>query len=147
MELGSGIGLCTLTVALGCIPSTVIATDCHSAVLNVLCENIHLNTNPDEQLHISSNDKCLLKKLIRNSSCEIRVEKLAWQDVNVNVCKSFNKIDYILAADVVYDEDLFEPLINTLTLFFVNCQVDKAIFACTVRNKLTLDKFLEKISK
>lgn len=45
LELGSGIGLTGLVTANECNPDVIYLTDCHTSVLDLLCDNIKLNVN------------------------------------------------------------------------------------------------------
>lgn len=43
LELGSGVGFTGVTIAKHCSPQSFYLTDCHSRVLNTVCDNIRIN--------------------------------------------------------------------------------------------------------
>lgn len=50
--------------------------------------------------------------------------------------------DVIIAADIIYDNTLFEPLSRTIETFFNKSKNCKLYVACTVRNEETINEFL-----
>lgn len=50
--------------------------------------------------------------------------------------------DVLIAADIIYDSTLFEPLSRTIERFFDKSKNCKLYMACTVRNENTIDEFL-----
>lgn len=66
----------------------------------------------------------------------ITSEFLDW-DVNLVNISKFHKPDLLIAADVVYDPDLFEYSKNQCRL----------IIACTERNVETLGQFMDKVEQ
>ncbi|CAG9765509.1 unnamed protein product [Ceutorhynchus assimilis] len=125
LELGSGIGLTGLVILQQCQPGKFYFSDCHPAVLKTLKHNIQLNNT-------------------NLNNCQVL--NLAWQNVNEHLY-DLDKIDYILAADVVYDTDLFQTLIEALRIVSEKCGVEDVVFACTERNQETLREFLQQIKK
>lgn len=85
LELGSGIGLTGIIIANTCKPRKYVFTDCNDSVLKLLQENLAIN---DINL--------------RNMS--IHVKKLFWGDSH-QYEDLIGKIDYVVAADVIYDPD------------------------------------------
>ncbi|KAL3269942.1 hypothetical protein HHI36_008998 [Cryptolaemus montrouzieri] len=138
LELGSGIGLTGLIVSLLTKSSKYILTDCHPSVLSVLRENVKFNTETINKgkSELSANDIFGTNL----DSCEIEVRELSWEKTTNDSCRTFGSVDCILAADVVYDSDLFDPLLNTLLAFFEN-GTKEAIIAYTERNSDTLSNF------
>lgn len=149
LELGSGVGVAGIILAQGCSARKIYLTDCHSAVLEVLCENLKLNGTRlhPEGTTLDNRDSLLLQRFIKNdrSGSIVEVHKLAWEEVDENYCKNLGKVDVIIAADVVYDPDLFVPLANTLKCFLLSGTL-AIFFACTERNKETLEQFLTVLS-
>lgn len=78
---------------------------------------------------------------------QITVLNLPWEEVNRAACEALGPINHVIAADVVFDKDLFEHLIGALNKLLTFCSVQSFIFACTVRNPETLNNFKEKIGK
>lgn len=127
LELGSGTGLTGIVAAKQCALSRITLTDCHSQVLRLLEENVALNG-------------------CRRDT--VRVLHLNWDSPSLdNVDGLSPPPDYVLAADVVYDETIFQPLVNVLTLLSSRNSRIKIILASTVRNSNTLTEFLALIER
>lgn len=77
----------------------------------------------------------------------ISIFNLPWEDIDMSLCRSLSAIENVIAADVVYDKDLFDYLISALKNLSEFCNVRNFIFACTERNPETLNLFREKIGK
>nr|CAD7264743.1 unnamed protein product [Timema shepardi] len=58
LELGSGAGLTGLTVSLCCRPRSFHFSDCHPAVLQLLCHNVALNTKHPAKTKPSEAEDC-----------------------------------------------------------------------------------------
>ncbi|XP_066253405.1 protein-lysine N-methyltransferase EEF2KMT-like [Euwallacea similis] len=148
LELGSGIGLTGLVVSLHCQPKTYIFSDCHSSVLDALAKNIIVNCK--ELMHAfekeTINNRLILEKRLENGP-KISVLKLPWEEIDESVCDKLGKLDFILAADIVYDSSLFGALIKGLRCLYLNCKVEEVVFACTERNPDTLSCFLQELGK
>ncbi|XP_018562799.1 protein-lysine N-methyltransferase EEF2KMT isoform X2 [Anoplophora glabripennis] len=156
LELGSGVGLTGLTIAIGCSPSCIYLTDCHSSVLNTLSDNVRLNmekiaTNNDSDNKSDASgklkllqDRCLYHNLGKS---DVFVLSLPWEEVNKESCRKLGTINKVIAADVVYDSELFNPLISALKCLVSVCSVDEFIFSCTERNKSTLEDFLVRVGE
>ncbi|XP_076250013.1 protein-lysine N-methyltransferase EEF2KMT [Rhynchophorus ferrugineus] len=140
LELGSGIGLTGLTVTLKCNPKKYFFSDCHNSVLTTLCENIFLNTS-NQSVNIDLNELITLHLELTNKT-EISVLKLPWEEVDEDLSLKLGEIDIILAADVVYDNELFKPLLQALRIISKYCKSKQIILACTERNTSTLEEFL-----
>lgn len=150
LELGSGIGFLGILVAKKCLPASLFVSDCHYSVLKQLCKNVCLNINGEilskcdiDFLDNLENGTTLVE--ICDNSCRVGVKKLSWGDLSSTVFG--NNFDIILAADVVYDSTIFEPLWKTFQSIVnlnKNCVI---ILACTVRNKDTLAEFLNLAGK
>nr|CAD7423060.1 unnamed protein product [Timema monikensis] len=61
LELGSGVGLTGLTVSLCCRPQSFHFSDCHPAVLQLLCHNVALNTKYPAKTKPSEAEDCLTR--------------------------------------------------------------------------------------
>ncbi|KAK5645024.1 hypothetical protein RI129_006324 [Pyrocoelia pectoralis] len=121
LELGSGVGLTGIILAL-CKAKHIFLTDCHPSVLQVLEENVHLNS-----------------ELISTETNNIQILKLQWEDIGSN--NNLPSVDILIAADVVYDSSLFPFLLNVILHFF-KVGTKTFIVACTERNASTLQEFL-----
>ncbi|XP_060527707.1 protein-lysine N-methyltransferase EEF2KMT [Cylas formicarius] len=149
LELGSGVGLTGLVLILKCFPKKVYFSDCHKAVLKALCDNINLNLLRNGSTFVVNSqlfENCLLDQIVGNYT-EVRVLNLPWEEVDSEWCKKIGQLDYIVAADIVYDIELFKPLFRALVLLTKFCHVPELIFACTERNASTLKHFLEVINE
>ncbi|XP_030751811.1 protein-lysine N-methyltransferase EEF2KMT [Sitophilus oryzae] len=145
LELGSGIGLTGLVIALKCIPKKYIFSDCHISVLKNLCQNIVTNTSENRD-NFRLEDNVVLEVELK-SSVKLSALNLPWEEVDLSICNKIGNIDIILAADVVYDSDLFSSLLNSLQCFAKYCKTKDIIFACTERNPETLNSFLKCIGE
>ncbi|KAK9732245.1 methyltransferase [Popillia japonica] len=131
LELGSGVGLTGLVVALNCEPKQYNFTDCHTKVLETLRDNISLNVNRSDNA---------------DNICELNVINLSWEDVQTR-SEDFKDVEIVLAADVVYDSSLFPCLRDALSCFLSNERCSEVYFCCTERNPRTLTDFLEGLGK
>lgn len=115
LELGSGTGVTGIIVNKICRPRNYFLSDCHDLVLQLLRENVHLNG-------------CQENVVVLN---------LNWERPQPSSVEP----DFILAADVVYDDTIFEPLLNVLKLLCRSTNL-QLFLACTIRNEKTLTDFL-----
>jgi len=129
LELGSGVGLTGIVLSY-CNPHSIIFSDYTETVLSNIRENININnvreTLDGEQLVCP----------------HIKVVKLDWEHFSPS---SYNiDPDVILAADVVYDNELIKALISVLKSFLCqNSKQPKAYIATTKRNDKTFNFFLQ----
>ncbi|XP_022164897.1 protein-lysine N-methyltransferase EEF2KMT isoform X2 [Myzus persicae] len=128
LELGCGTGLSGISACINCSPSEYWFTDCHSAVLNTLQHNIQINAT-----HHKFN-------------CKFDVVKLSWNDIEDLKMFEEKKPDLVLAADVIFDDTMFEPLCSSLRYFTTNNTTEIILF-CTLRNSETYIKFLATLKK
>ncbi|GFG35445.1 hypothetical protein Cfor_09103 [Coptotermes formosanus] len=172
LELGSGVGLTGLCVSLHCKPSSYWFSDCHPAVLSMLQTNILLNvtglndkvpgdTNEQnavtEHAHNKANitllpsddheqselsDRCHVLLRTRYNNAEIGVINLPWEAIPLSDVIDRLCPEVILAADVVYDLNLFPVLCQAFSHLLLGrpCVL---LLACTVRNQETLDTFMQ----
>ncbi|XP_031352406.1 protein-lysine N-methyltransferase EEF2KMT isoform X2 [Photinus pyralis] len=120
VELGSGVGLTGLTVAL-CQAKQVFLTDGHPSVLKVLEDNVRLNSG------------------LIPTDTDVQVLSLPWENIDTN--RNLPSVDILLAADVVYDSSVFPCLLNAILHFF-KFGTKTLVIACTERNPTTLKQFL-----
>lgn len=152
IELGSGVGLAGLCVALNCKPSHLSLSDCHPSVLKTLRENVNLNVSnrTEKQCLISKtsqiNEESLCVTINDGSTSVIEVLDLPWEDVSEEVCEGLS-VDIILAADVVFDSTLFSSFLNCVKCFMKVSYGARLLLACTERNKKTLEEFLNLLGK
>lgn len=146
LELGSGVGLTGIAIARKCSPKKIALTDCHSQVLNFLCENVLKNLNDNNTLKVKNTSGKLLLKESVDANTVVEVHNLPWEAINEEVCHEIGKVDVIVAADVIYDSDLFLSLINAIKCFLLN-GTERALLACTERNQDTLANFLRLLGK
>lgn len=140
LELGSGTGLCGFIVAKLCRPKHFLLSDGSVSCVQLMLEAIETNfperTKLDEFKFSLSN--CILECCI-----------LPWSDIDSvqEVCQL--KPEILLAADVVYDDTVFNDLSYAIDFAFKlrsSPQVEMYL-AATVRNGHTLNGFLEKMSE
>lgn len=77
----------------------------------------------------------------------ISVLNLPWEEIDETVCQALGPISNVIAADIVYDKDLFDYLIGAINNLSIFCGVHNFIFSCTERNPETLNLFRDKIGK
>jgi predicted nicotinamide N-methyase len=141
LELGSGIGLTGLVISMLCTPQAVYLSDCHPSVLTTLCDNISFNINSDGDKNGNISVKCLPERLV---DCDkVSVLNLAWEDISPEFCQRLGHVDQIVAADVVYDNSLFKPLVSAVDNLFNYCGTEQFILSCTERNGETLNAFIQ----
>jgi predicted nicotinamide N-methyase len=99
LELGSGTGLCGIAVAMLKPEVEVVVTDQAS----------HLDL--------------IRKNVLLNSVTNVRVEELNWLNPS-----NLGHFDLIIGSDLVYDETLFAPLVETLSL---SASSDSEIYLCS----------------
>ncbi|XP_063918102.1 protein-lysine N-methyltransferase EEF2KMT-like [Zophobas morio] len=143
VELGSGTGLVGLVISLLCKPQAVYLSDCHPSVLATLCDNLKLNVGCENGKNCDLLQRFIVKECV--NSCEVHVLNLPWEDVCREFCQTLGQVDIVVAADVVYDKTIFEPLISAVECLFKYCSVKQFILSCTERNEDTLEKFLSLI--
>ncbi|XP_049858527.1 putative protein N-methyltransferase FAM86B1 isoform X3 [Schistocerca gregaria] len=149
LELGSGVGLTGIATVLCCELRSYSFSDCHAAVLSTLCENVLLNlsTPNDKDCHgfvdnvTKTTDNTLLR--IKHKNTDVAVMNLPWADVTKN---TITEVDFVLAADVVYDTSTFTELCQALKNL-LHYQKTVAIIACTVRDQNTIQQFLHTLAQ
>lgn len=129
LELGSGTGLTGLVVAKTCNPSRLVMTDGNEKVLALLRENVAENCKHGEA---------------------IGVVALDWEEVETSLGELEDfPVEVVIAADVVYDGTLFQPLCKAIEAVFrlAGSSGCSLYLACTVRNEDTLEEFLRQLGK
>lgn len=126
LELGSGTGLTGLVVSQTCAPKQLALTDGNERVVELLRQNVAAN----------------------GLEADVLVRELDWAAVvESGICAQIVP-DVILAADVVYDDSLFDPLCCALDALFRRAARDCcAYLAATLRNVETLGQFLQQLGK
>lgn len=133
LELGSGTGLSGLVIAKCCNPASMALTDGNDKVLEYLRENVQINNSSD-----------------RMNVLKVDWIKIAEDEDGAGFSKYFQTIkpNLIVAADVIYDNSLFQPLCQTLDFIFRQCN-NQCIFILVnaVRNENTLNEFFTILGK
>lgn len=70
------------------------------------------------------------------------IQMLDWYKIGESKLVDSFAPDVIIAADIVYDNTLFEPLSRTIETFFNKSKNCKLYMACTIRNEDTINEFL-----
>lgn len=102
LELGSGVGLSSILAALYC--DQVCCTDLNiGGLLTLIRENVQLNSH----LEIKG---------------EIQIHELDFMDHNwsAQVNEHIQKTDFVIAADVIYDDGITEAFLSTIGCLFEN---------------------------
>lgn len=134
LELGAGTGLCG-TIALQCCGVRhMLLTDGSHECIELMKENVLRNFR--EASEVNDGEYEIKGKLL--NLC-----KLEWGSVSDMKWPNGFSADVILAADVVYDDTVFDSLTNAINYVF-KIRDDKCemLLAATVRNEHTLNKFL-----
>jgi len=128
IELGAGIGLLSLVCAkLGA--KAVNATDVNPDVI----ERLHLN--------IETN-----KNILNKENLVIpRAEKLDWNEKNIDMTL-YKDLDLIICADVIYNPENIEPLVNILSQFLKAIPFITIILCNPLRQQSTYDLFLDQLN-
>lgn len=99
LELGAGLGLCgILCHCLGA--SRVILTDGDTNTLSQMRDNVNMN--------VSESKTCT------NKSSNISCHQLLWGRNVKNFLDTFGQFDVITASDVIYLDEVVEPLLDTV---------------------------------
>lgn len=70
------------------------------------------------------------------------IQMLDWYKVSESKLVNSYIPDVLIAADIIYDNTLFDPLSRTIETFFNKSKNCKLYMACTVRNEDTINEFL-----
>ena len=125
LELGSGIGLLGIALCKSHPSSNITLSDVDNNVIKRLKFNINLN---------------------ELQNVNVNINKIDWLNDNSILFNTINP-QVIIATDVIYHDELFEPLLNTLKYIMVNIQNFKLCYIIGVkRNENTFDKFLNVLS-
>ncbi|KAG5884909.1 hypothetical protein JTB14_034107 [Gonioctena quinquepunctata] len=149
LELGSGIGLAGLVLAKECSPKYTFLTDCHETVLKTLCENVQINStqHPIDIPESANRSECSCQMKHRcqynSETLGVHVLNLPWEEIKQEECETLGAVEIVIAADIIYDDELFEPLVNAMKCLAEFCKVEEFIFSCTERNPITLASFLK----
>lgn len=143
LEIGSGAtGFVGMILTKTCDPERVILSDCHESVIQTLTENVNLNFLGK---NVEELEKSLIfrQRLKVENKVEFGVVELPWEDIDkseeelVNLCKP----NVLLAADVVYDETIFEALLKCVIKLFDLFPSLTFFLSQTIRNESTFSKF------
>lgn len=144
LELGSGAtGFVGMLLLKTCRPRKVYLSDCHDSVIQTLAENINQNLM---SYSTKPMDKSLLiqQRYNINNKHEVAVLSLPWEDVDKyeEELKTVCEPEVLLAADVVYDETIFDALIKCIMKLFEFSEPSMVFYLSqTIRNKETHKKF------
>lgn len=132
LELGAGVGFTGMVLACVCRSSRVVLTDYAPTVMQNLRYNVEINSN----------------KFI----CPVEVQTLDWETWQPTDHED-DRPNILLAGDCAYDVEAFPALMHALQVFFrkgegSTCQNPQrvAIFAATIRNRKTFQKFLDQLA-
>lgn len=133
LELGSGTGLSGLVIAKCCRPAFMTVTDGNNKVLDYLAENVKNNAVNDIKIKVLKVDWVSIADGEPNTEFSEHLESI--------------KPNLIIAADVIYDNTLFQPLCETLDFIFRKCKNQcKCILANAVRNETTQKEFFDTLA-
>ncbi|XP_059204959.1 protein-lysine N-methyltransferase EEF2KMT isoform X2 [Centropristis striata] len=125
LELGSGVGLSGITICRSCSPDRYVFSDCHPRVLQTLRDNVRLNG------------------LTEDTSPMVSVQEMDWTSTTEEQIRRIG-VDTVIAADVVYDPDVVESLVELLSLI-LSCSSPDVFICSTVRNPETYGGFKQQL--
>jgi len=123
LELGCGIGLTGLAILAACLPMSYTFTDGDAAVLDLLRQNIAINSN-------------------RFDAGRVFVERLQWSDFDPYRLPT--KPDIVIGSDLCYDVAQLPSLVSVLN-YFVRRKKSICYIASTIRNDETHCRFLHEL--
>lgn len=146
LELGSGAqGFVGLTTIRTCNPAKVYLSDCHEKVLEHLIENVNLNLKQDNpEIDFQAKSVLVREKLRTRNGTEAGIFNLPWEEIETleSELKSLIIPDTLLAADVVYDDTIFDALFKCINSCFKIAGPSLQFFLSqTIRSKETFEKF------
>lgn len=131
LELGAGAGLIGILLkqsALQLSTGQVLLTDGSAACVQLMRDNIALNFKETPQEEVP------------------QCAQLRWHEVDTFPWSQYATPELLLAADVIYDDSQFDPLLRALDFIFKlsdnRCQM---LLASTVRNVDTLHEFMQQL--
>lgn len=134
LELGGGTGLCGLMVLKLCQPRYLLLTDGSQSCVELMLESLIRNF-PHA---LKENNKFMVDSQI------VQCSVLPWESIEEVAEIVTIKPDFIIAADVVYDDSCFKDLSSAIDYVFKLKENKVQMYlAATVRNEHTLNKFLE----
>lgn len=146
LELGSGAtGFVGMVLLKTCRPEKIYLSDCHDSVLHNLTENVDLNLGKCEA-EVMEKSFLARKRVKLPDGPEFGILSLPWEDVDKHESElmSVVKPDVLLAADVVYDDSIFDALIKCLKNIFDLAGPSLMFYLSqTVRNLETFEKFCD----
>ncbi|ORX40376.1 hypothetical protein BCR36DRAFT_190379 [Piromyces finnis] len=129
IELGAGIGFLSLICAkLGA--KSIISTDVNLNVIQRLYTNIESNK----------------PSLIEENLTIPKVKKLDWNEKVLDI-NAYGDLNLIICADVIYNPENIEPLVNILSQFLKLIPTITIILCNPLRQKSTYDLFLKQLSQ
>ncbi|OUM57907.1 hypothetical protein PIROE2DRAFT_16958 [Piromyces sp. E2] len=129
IELGAGIGLLSLICAkLGA--KSITATDVNTDVIQRLHQNIESNKPFLTEAHLTIP----------------QAGKLDWNEKELDMSR-YGDLDLIICADVIYNPQNIEPLVNILSQFLKAIPSITIILCNPLRQQSTYDLFLEQLSQ
>ena len=131
LELGSGLGL--VGIALPFMNTNVIMTDFNDRVIDRCKHNIQLNS---EELVSKGNKVPEILELDWNEACNL-------SNIDLRVKLNISNVDLIVSCDTIYDPDLLEGLVGTLSRLLDVEIPPRVLFAASIRNLETFQLFLD----
>ncbi|XP_077299942.1 protein-lysine N-methyltransferase EEF2KMT [Arctopsyche grandis] len=141
LELGSGAGLVGILTYKLCQPKYMCMSDCHEAVLGLLEQNVSINQDDDDECLNLAHGNAIMQMSKRNTTKRLGIIKLPWEEVEDFPSKTVPYPDLVVAADVVYDSSIFQPLIGAFKYFLNAKRKCEIILVNTIRNTNTIDLF------
>lgn len=161
LELGAGTGLSSLVIGKCCDAKSIKVTDGNHKVIEILHENFGNNFDRTEHDGKFVNTKsetqigslCSLRQFLKKNHliCYLfsEIVNLDWlSEDECFIIENFSETELIIAADIIYDNSLFEALLTTVVSIFKHSpRCEKFILVNAVRNPDTEREFLDMLGE
>lgn len=140
LELGAGLGFCSLAIFKYCSPGATLVTDGSLSCLDHYAENININF---------PNIKRLSSQRVRQSGRTLEYCQVRWETIDESRQVSELRPDIVLGSDIIYESDTHDSIVKAFD-YLRRLQRDndvQFIFAFALRNENTTNAFLQLLGK
>lgn len=140
LELGAGLGFCSLFLFKYCSPRTMLVTDGSLACLKLFASNLEINFPKAKRIsaqRLETDDgRCL-------EYCQLK-----WQSIDEVTQVVEHVPNLVLGSDIIYESDSHHSLIETLNhINHLTSSSVEFIFSFAIRNPSTVNLFLKELGK
>jgi predicted nicotinamide N-methyase len=136
IELGAGTGMLSILCANHLQADIVLATDGLPEIVTSMEHNIELN--PPAQDGLST---------VHAAHFEWSDTETLTQSIGLPSTRDWRKYDLVIGADITYNPEYFEPLVNALLTLLKRNEDTTILIAGAIRNLNTYNAFLETCSE